>query len=142
MENSLKNDEYIRLYLKLFIPISELCNKIIKIKNDLENEDALEYHIKRWESIAGEHQITKDTHYGKYSYVHDNLNYIVKRDHRIYFYKMTGISYQIVDLIHELIKINHENSWDFVFDKKDWLKYDDKLYSELSKRIMDAMELI
>ena len=143
MEYSLKNDEKIRLYLKVFIPIPEICNKIIKLKNDSEYKETLKYHNDIWETIAGEHYFTRDNHYGKFSYIHDGINYIVKRDHRLYFYQMTGISYQVIELIHELIRINHENSWDFeIDDKKDWLQYDDKLYSELSKRIMIEMRRI
>ena len=143
MEYSLKNDEKIRLYLKVFIPIPEICNKIIKLKNDSEYKETLKYHNDIWETIAGEHYFTRDNHYGKFSYIHDGINYIVKRDHRVYFYQMTGISYQVIELIHELIRINHENSWDFeIDDKKDWLQYDDKLYSELSKRIMIEMRRI
>ena len=112
MEYSLRRDEYIQLYLKVFIPIPEICDKIIKIKNDSENKDTLKYHIDRWESIAGEHYYTRDTHYGKFSYIFDDSEYIIKRDHRIYFYQMTGISYQIVDLILELIRILNDNSYD------------------------------
>ena len=143
MEYSLKNDEYIRLYLKVFIPIPEICNKIIQLKNDKEYEETLKYHTERWETIAGEHYYTRDNHHNKFSYIFDNINYIVKIDHRMNFYQMTGISYQIVELIHELIRINNENSWDFEMDeKKDWIKYDDSLYSELSKRIMIEMRRI
>ena len=140
MEYSLKRDEKIRLYLKVFIPIPEICNKIIKLKNDSEREETLKYHNDRWTNIVGEYYYTRDNHSGKYSYVHDSSKYIVKIDHRINFYDLTGISYQIVDLVHELIRINHENSWDFEIDeKKEWLRYDDSLYSELSKRIMIEM---
>ena len=140
MDYSLNTDESIRLYLKVFLPIPEICNKIIKMKNKSEYEDTLEYHNDRWTNIVGEYYYTRDTHTGKFSYVHDGLNYIVKKDHRLNFYKKTGISYQIVELIHELIRILHENSWDFEIDeKKDWLRYDDSLYSELSKRIMIEM---
>ena len=45
MEYSLKNDEYIRLYLKVFIPIPEIRNKIIKIKNKEEENETLKYQI-------------------------------------------------------------------------------------------------
>ena len=143
MEYSLKKDEYIRLYLKVFIPIPEICNKIILLKNYSEKTDALKYHNDRWTNIAGEHYYTRDNHAGKYSQVFDEYKYIVKPDHRLNFYKMTGISYQVIELIHELIRINHENSWDFQIDeKKDWLRHDDYLYSELSKRIMTEMRRI
>ena len=76
----------------------------------------------------------------KFSYVLDSEEYIIKPDHRMNFYKMTGISYQVLELIYELIRINNEKSWDFEIDDKiDWIKHDDKLYSELSKRIMNKM---
>ena len=141
MEIALKRDEIIKLYLKVFIPINEICNHIISLKNDTENKETLEYHVKRWETIAGEHYTTRDNHYGKFSYVFDNTKYIVKRDHRLGFYRMTGVSYQVLELIYELIRILSENSWDFeIDDKEDWLKHDDTLYSELSKRIMDEMK--
>lgn len=140
MEVALKRDEIIKLYLRTLIPINEICNKIIKIKNEEEERETLEYHMDRWETIAGEHYLTRDNHYGKFSYVFDDKKYIIKTDHRLGFYQMTGISYQVIELIHELLRINHENSWDFEMDdKSDWLKHDDALYSELSKRIMDEM---
>tara|TARA_B100001094_G_scaffold264073_1_gene265915 strand:- start:635 stop:1081 length:447 start_codon:yes stop_codon:yes gene_type:complete len=143
MEFSLKKDERIRLYLKVFIPISEICNKIIKIKNGSENKDTLKYHMDRWNAIAGEHYYTRDNHYGKFSYIHNGSNYIIKPDHRLYFYQMTGISYQVIELIYELIQIRNEKTWDFEIDnKEEWLKHDDKLYSELSKRIMNEMKQI
>ena len=143
MEYSLKNDEYIRLYLKVFIPIPELCNKIIKIKNTEEENETLKYYNDRWINIAGEHYYTRDNHTGKFSQVFDGSKFMVKPDHRLHFYHMTGISYQVVELIKELIKINHENSWDFeIEDKKEWLRYDDALYSELSKKIMIEMRRI
>lgn len=143
MEIALKRDEIIRLYLKVFIPINEICNEIIKIKNEEEKRETLEYHMNRWETIAGEYYYTRDNHTGKFSYVFDNTKYVIKPDHRMNFYKLTGVSYQVIELIHELIRILHENSWDFeIDDKADWLKYDDALYSELSKRIMDEMRCL
>ena len=143
MEYSLKKDECIRLYLKVFIPIPEICNKIILLKNDSEKSEALNYHIDRWINIAGEFYYTKDNHTDKYSYIFDNRDYIIKVDHKLDFYQITGISYQIIELIHELIRINHENSWDFeINDKKEWLKYDDALFSNLANKIMIEMRRI
>src|SRR6056300_345827 len=121
MEIALKRDEIIRLYLKVFIPINEICNEIIKIKNEEEKRETLEYHMNRWETIAGEYYYTRDNHIGKFSYVFDNTKYVIKPDHRTNFYKLTGVSYQVIELIHELIRILHENSWDFeIDDKADW----------------------
>ena len=141
MEVALKRDGIIKLYLRTLIPINEICDKIIKMKNKEEKKETLEYHVKRWETIAGGHYLTRDNNYGKFSYIFDNTKYIVKKDHRLGFYQMTGISYQVLELIHELLRINHEKSWDFEMDdKSDWLKHDDALYSELSKRIMIEMK--
>tara|TARA_B100000767_G_scaffold152750_1_gene143685 strand:+ start:69 stop:503 length:435 start_codon:yes stop_codon:yes gene_type:complete len=141
MEISLTKDETIFLYLKYFIPIPELCYKIIKIKNESESAETYNYHLDRWIKIAGEHYYTRDNHYGKFSYVLGPHEYIIKADHRLNFYQMTGISYQVLELIYELIKINDEKSWDFeIDDKKEWLKYDDKLYSKLSRKIMIEMK--
>ena len=143
MEISLTKDETIYLYLKSLLPISELCYKIIKIKNDSESEETYKYHFDRWIKIAGEHYYTRDNHYDKFSYVLDSKEYIIKPDHRMNFYHMTGISYQVLELIYELIRISNEKSWDFeIDDKKERLKYDDKLYGELSRRIMNEMKNI
>ena len=117
MEFALNRDECIRLYLKEFIPIPEICNKIIKIKNSKESEETLEYHKDRWEIIAGEHYYTRDTHFDKFSYIYNESNYVVKSDHRIYFYQITGISYQVLELIYELIRILNENSYDEDFEE-------------------------
>lgn len=143
MEISLTKDETIYLYLKSLLPISELCYKIIKIKNDSESEEAYKYHLDRWIKVAGEHYYTRDNHCDKFSYVLDSKKYIIKPDHRMNFYHMTGVSYQVLELIYELIRIKNEKSWDFeIDDKKEWLKYDDKLYGELSRRIMNEMKNI
>lgn len=143
MEISLTKDETIYLYLRSLLPIPELCNTIIRLKNDSEDKDTLDYHKERYETIAGEHYYTRDNHFDKFSYVLDSEEYIVKPDHRLYFYEMTGISYQVLELLYELIKILNESSWDFeIDDKEDWLKHDDLLYSELSKRIMNNMKNI
>ena len=78
-------------------------------------------------------------------------DYVIKKDHKPIFYNLTGISYQVVELIHELIKIKNENKEIFsngvtiniplpYIEYKDWLKHDDKLYSILSKKIMFEMK--
>ena len=141
MEVSLTKDEIICLNLKSLLPIPELCHRIIRFKNDSENKDTYNYHLDRWIKIAGEHYYTRDNHYDKFSYVLDSEEYIVKPDHRLEFYNMTGISYQVLELLYELIKIGNENSWDFeIDDKEDWLRHDDKLYGKLSYLIMDVMK--
>jgi hypothetical protein len=58
---------------------------------------------------------------------------VIRLDHDVDFFRNTGVSYQIKDMIHDLIRVST--------DKK-WLKYDDTLYSILSKKIMDRMIII
>ena len=50
----IKKDELIILYLKEYI-LFKICYKIIKLKNKLEKEDALEYLSDRWNTICQEH---------------------------------------------------------------------------------------
>ena len=57
----------------------------------------------------------------------------VKKDINPRFYQITGISYQIINMIHQLIKIFNTN------DNR-WLRYQDKLFSILSDEIMDKMK--
>ena len=141
MEYALSNDENIYGILRLFINEPSICKNIIKYKKYLEEKETLDYHFKRWEDIAGSHYILHDTHEGKFSYIFNEENYIVKPDHKLNFINLTGISYQVIELLHELIKINRicsENT--HIEDYKYWINYDDKLYAILSKKIMFKMK--
>jgi hypothetical protein len=141
MEYALSNDENIYGILRLFINEPSICKNIIKYKKYLEEKETLDYHFKRWEDIAGSHYILHDTHEGKFSYIFNEEDYIVKPDHKLIFFNLTGISYQVIELLHELIKINRicsENT--HIEDYKYWINYDDKLYAILSKKIMFKMK--
>jgi len=144
MEYGLTSYEHIYGILRLFINEPTICKYILNYKKQLEEIDTLEYHSKRWETIAGSHFMLRDSHEGKYSLIVNYETYLVKPDHRFTFYHLTGISYQIIDLIHELIKLKNidalENS--FINNYKEYLNYDDALYSELSKKIMVQMKSI
>ena len=144
MEFSLTKDENIYGILRLFINEPHICKGIIKYKKYLEGKETLNYHYKRWENIAGSHYILKDTQYDKFSIIFTPDNYIVKIDHKPIFFNLTGISYQVVELIHELIKLKNKDSMrnTFVEDYKEWLHYDDKLFSKLSKKIMEKMKIL
>lgn len=141
-KRSLSSSEYILLYLKEFINEVYLCKKIIKYKNIMENQDNMEYHIDRWDNIAGYHYIIHDTHQGKFSLIFDNKNYIIKTDHRLEFYYNTGLSYQIVELIHDLIKTRQELNILYKGNYKDKFNDEDKLYSILSNNIMKHMKKV
>ena len=146
MEIELNNDQKIFLLFLNFLP-NEIIHKIIFFKNDKEKKENLQYHIERWENIAGAHIFLKDNHNGKFSYVHstsESREFIIKKDHRSIFYNITGISYQIIDLIHQLIKLRYEvYNIEWLKEGERWkieLKEDDQMYSELSKRIMIKMK--
>ena len=124
---TLSTNKRIIFLLSQLINEPGICEKIVEIKDEEEKKDALKYHYERWENIAGSHYHLHDTHVGKFSIIHDENNYIVKKDHKPIFYNITGISYQVVELIHELIRIYN----------KEWLQYDDMLYSKLADLIMD-----
>ena len=124
---TLSTNKRIIFLLSQLINEPGICEKIVEIKDEEEKKDALKYHYERWENIAGSHYILHDTHTGKFSIIHDETNYIVKKDHKPIFYNITGVSYQVVELLHELIRIYN----------KEWLQYDDMLYSKLAKLIMD-----
>jgi len=139
------SNEIILLYLKekLYHNV-DICKYIIKIKKDEEKKEIMKYYMERWDNIAGSHYILHDTHEGKFSTISHPDNYIVKIDHKPNFFNLTGISYQVVELIHELIKLKNKDSIQntFIEDYKEWLNYDDKLFSKLSKKIMEKMKYI
>ena len=73
-------------------------------------------------------------------YIWDASTYTVKKDHNPTFYNLTGISYQIIELLHELIKINRVDSENSrIEDYKYWLTYNDKLFSFLADKIRIVM---
>ena len=141
-ELSLNNDENINMMLSRIIPISEIRKDIIKKKKELEREDILDYYNERWENIIGYYFVTRDTKVGKFSYIVDGIKYIIKPDHRLEFFKRTGISYQIIELLHELILLKSD---DYIIDNIDyeyWLDHDDTLYAKMGEMIMNKMKKI
>ena len=134
-------DESILLCLKELVNHNiDVCKLIMKKKKEIESKETMDYYYHRWENIAGSHYRLHDTHDGQYSLIWDASNYTVKKDHKPTFYNLTGISYQLIELLHELIKLNRigsENSR--VEDYKYWIEHDDKLFSFLADKIRIAM---
>ena len=91
---ALKQEMNHKIIFKSIYTDTEICNSIIKLKNDKEDKETFMANLfmNIWETIAGEHYYTRDNHYGKYSYIFDTKKYVVKPDLRIHFYQMTGIS--------------------------------------------------
>ena len=134
-------DESILLCLKELVNHNiDVCKLIMKKKKMIESKETMDYYYDRWENIAGSHYRLHDTHDGKFSYIYNETQYIVKKDHKPTFYNLTGISYQLIELLHELIKLNRVDSENtHIEDYKYWLEKDDKLFSFLSDKIKIAM---
>lgn len=110
----------------------DIAKYIIKSLEDIEEsnrKETLKYHIDRWDDIAGSFFEVKTSNYNKFSYVLTTSigkEYFIKKDHIMTFFNITGISYQVIDIIHELVKRSHD------------LEYD-KLYNILTTKIMLEM---
>ena len=141
MEYGLTSYEHIYGILRIFINEPSICKNIMNHKKQLEDTEILEFHFKRWEDIAGSHFMLRDSYEGNLSAA-QRLADIVKPDHLFTFYNLTGISYQVVDFIHELIKLKNTDALEntFIVDYKEWLHDDDTLFSTLSKQIMLEMK--
>jgi hypothetical protein len=136
----LSSDETTLLYLKVFLNEVSICKHILYYKKSIEHEETIKYHTHRWVNIAGEHLYMKTNHTNNFSYIINDDIYNIKVDMQLKFFNLTGISYQIIDMLHQLILILNINDFDITNLKKNWLKNDDKLYSILSKKIMDKMK--
>lgn len=135
-------DEMILLLVKELVGHNiDVCKLIIQNKRSLEAKETVDYYHDRWENIAGSYYRVRDTDQDKYSLIWDYSKYIIKKDHNPIFYNLTGISYQVVDLIRQLIKL-HKIDVDntHIEDYQLWLARDDQLYSILADKIMRAMK--
>ena len=136
-------DEMILLLVKELVGHNiDVCKLIIQNKRSLEAKETVDYYHDRWENIAGSYYRVRDTDQDKYSLIWDYSKYIIKKDHNPIFYNLTGISHQVVDLIHQLIKLHKIDADDMhIEDYQLWLARDDKLYSILADKIMRTMKL-
>lgn len=155
MSISLNKDKLISLYLSRLIPIDELRYKIIKLKNKKENKESLEYHIERWETISSKYfrsfEINQWNQRQPYSRVHDGKYFISFADKNMDYYNETGISFQVRDMILEIISYPTSAEWwktgickQSIVDNqhKEYREYDDEVYSILSKEIMKKIKSI
>ena len=114
----------------------DIAINVIYFLEHLENnkrKETLDYYIDRWDNIAGSYFQVAHNNYKKFSYVLTTSigrEYRIKKDHITTFYNITGISYQIIQLIQELIKRSHD---------EEWLLHDDEMYSKLADKIMIEM---
>jgi len=146
------DDIYLYLLLKEKICIKEIILKIMDEKKKIEEKEAYEYHVDMWETISSKYfrsfeRSPYTIEYNYYSYVLDGgKSYKYEKDINCEFYDYTGISYQCRDLLLTAIKdeqIEFENDNYRRLDKKrildkekmDWMRYNDNIYSILSKKI-------
>ena len=132
-------DDQILFILNMVIYDIDICKLILNIKKDLEKIDTLQYYDILYTNIAIEHKYLHENHTGKFSYILDRTNYIVKPDFKLDYYNYRGVSYQLIELIHELIKLKNEKYTSEDEGYKYWLDHDDKLYYLLSKKIKDIL---
>ena len=141
----LTNDQQISLLLSKFIPIEPIRYKIIQMKNKKEKKEALDYHIERWETISSKYlkslSLERDCHgvVIPQSYSIDSKYFVSNKDKCLEFYNETGISYQVRDLLLDILQcpmgsLFTENIMDCTLFE--WRKEDDKIYSILSEEIM------
>ena len=143
MEYGLTPYEHIYGTLRIFINEPSICKYIMNHKKQLEDTEIVEFHSKRLKDISGSHFMLRDSY--EFSIAEaQRLADIVKPDHQFTFYNLTGISYQVVDFIHELIKLKNPDALEntFIVDYKEWLEEDDTLFANLSKQIMLQMKEI
>ena len=130
----LSSDETILLYLKCLFNEVSICKYILFYKKCIEHDEIMKYHIYRWVNIVGLYMFDSTKYFSSNSFILNANIFTVKKDVNPRFYNITGISYQIINMIHQLVKI-------FKTNDNRWLKYQDKLFSILSDKIMDEMKI-
>lgn len=154
---TLSNDKRIEYYLSHFINSPEICEYIVLLKNTMEEKDAYDYHYERWETHAGSYYKCFEYNQWKerrpYSYVVDSKHYIAKKDRCLDYYLETGISFQVRDLLLDILSCDFSSdpilgsisNVHFTMDEtsvlskgmKEWRKEDDEIYSVLAQKIME-----
>jgi len=155
MSIPLNKDKVISLYLSRLIPIDILRYKIIKLKNMKEKKESLEYHIERWETISSKYfrsfEINQCNHRQPYSYIHDGVYFISFADKNMDYYNETGISFQVRDMILEIISYPTSAEWwktgickqSIIKNQHiEYRKKEDEIYSILSNDIMKKIKSI
>ena len=140
IRNLSSNQENFLLLKELLNHNKDICKIILKYKKEIEKNENKNYYKIRYEKIAKEHYYLHANHTGKFSIIHDSKIYIIKNDFKLDYYNYTGISYQIIELIHELIKLKNEKYITKDQGYKYWLDHDDKLYYMLANKLSDSMK--
>ena len=127
MEFALTYDENIYGLLRYFINDCYLIKYIMSIKKKLEYNDALEYYLHKWENICGFYFSGVDRLIVERSVSPFHAFPII--DTNFTFFYKTGISYQVIYLVFQLIEETNKNE----------RKKKDKLFFHFCKNIMSVM---
>lgn len=133
MNKFTENDKKILLILNKLISEIFICKYIIIFKKEIENKININYYKNLYNNIVKSFYRIRNNHMNKFSIIFTINNYIVKVDHNMDYYKYTGYSYQLKELINDLI-ININN--------KDLIKENDKLYKLLSDKINQKIQYV
>jgi hypothetical protein len=157
---TLTNNKRIGYYLSLFINEPDICKNIVDMKTKMEEKEAYDYHYERWETIAGKYfkcfEYNQWRERPPYSYVVDSQRYFEKKDKRLEYYLETGVSFQVRDLLLNILScdflsdpiLGDISKVKFTIDEtsilnkdfKEWRKEDDQIYSILAQKIMDTFK--
>ena len=93
------NDKKIIFYLNQIINEKEICNKILKIKKDKDNNDNLNFYINLWENIAGSFYESMEIHKKFEARLLRNSEFLIQCDLDIKYpietyYKLCNHSYE------------------------------------------------
>ena len=130
IKDYITNDDEIIFALNKLIPEIHICNYILNIKKSIERKTTLDYHNYLYHTIAKSFYEIRQNHMNRFSIIFTKTNYIVKADYNINYYIYTGMSYQIKELINDLIV----NINDTIL-----IKENDELYTLLSQKITERM---
>tara|TARA_B100001094_G_C18019903_1_gene714550 strand:- start:295 stop:762 length:468 start_codon:yes stop_codon:yes gene_type:complete len=147
--NQLNNE--ILMILNHIIPINDINQKILFFKKKIEEDEILDYHKKRYNEITTLYFNSFEYDlWGRripYSYViNDCERWKIEKDRKMEFYNYTGISFQIRDMLIEILDcqddltIKNVDQSCYRDDYKEWREMDDHLYSFLAKKIIDEFK--
>tara|TARA_B100001094_G_C18172178_1_gene795756 strand:- start:1503 stop:1943 length:441 start_codon:yes stop_codon:yes gene_type:complete len=132
-------DITIFLLINQKVKLNEISGKILFFKNSMEEKDNQIYYDGIYENIVGSYFKCLEDRYPTYSYVLNDREYIAKKDKNDMFFKKTGISYQVRDLVINLIS-EYKDDTITEDEKKEWRKEDDLKYSKLANKIHKIMK--
>ena len=138
------NLEKIKKVLFEFIPNLDICLEIINIV-ELEKQSTLNYYIDRHNNIFNKYidclKYVCEKHGKYYSYIYNGTIIIAEKDRNIDFYKETGISYQVRNILMDILNCPTKEA-DLItkdFTEKDLREENDKLFFLLTLNINNKM---